>query len=520
MLRRVGNTHATARGGSGASATPTQIPMVKIGDTLRVGRRRFIALMVSSTAAPPPFAAVSTPRRTFFWSGPPGEDFLHHFTPSSIHAKAVSPLESLRPPAPPSASDARPFGSLNRTNSIRRYVNMNAAETATSVADIEGGATSSSASSALPSTAATAPPPPRMELSRLLHRHRGSSSPVFVSVTASSNELSGTRRAGDLPQQQEAVGNATVAKAQAAIAAAKRQANTEASLSASNAPTARPATAVGATGGPVHGSGAASGHASRVSSSSGGSRHHVEVYREHCTIGWSPEEFYRVVADVEKYSAFLPWCAGSEVQTTRRVRVPRDVRGLDASAAAASPLIGGSEAAEAQLVDAVEIITTLSIGFSFLKEQYKSRVTLYPCRKIVAALYDEEGADGEAASAKMSGSSSAPAPPSRDLNTMPYAGGGDGLVLSFFKKAASSAGAAAKRSILQHLRCEWEFCPVEGQPNAVEVLFFVSFEFRNPMHRHLIMSNVVSLMTRSFERRCESLYGPPSATKVSLPVLS
>ncbi|KAG5482562.1 hypothetical protein CUR178_05704 [Leishmania enriettii] len=519
MLRRVGNTHATARGGSGASATPTQIPMVKIGGTLSVGRRRFIALMVSSTAAPPLFAAVSTPQRTLFWSGSPGEDFLHHFTPSSIHAKAVSPLESLRPPAPPSASDARPFGSLNRTNSIRRYVNVNAAETATSVADIEGGATPSSASSALPSTAATAPPPPRMELSRLLHRHRGSSSPVSVSMTASSNELSGTCRARDL-QQQEAVGNAAVAKAQEAIAAAKRQADIEASLSASNAPTARPAAAAGAAGGPVHGSEAASGHASRASSSSGGSRHHVEVYREHCTIGWSPEEFYRVVADVEKYSAFLPWCAGSEVQKTHRVRVPRDVRGLDASAAAALPLTGGSEAAEAQLVDAVEIITTLTIGFSFLKEQYKSRVTLYPCRKIVAALYDEEEADGEAASAKMSGSSSAPAPPSRGLNTMPYAGGGDGLVLSFFKKAASSAGAAAKRSILQHLRCEWEFYPVEGQPNAVEVLFFVSFEFRNPMHRHLIMSNVVSLMTRSFERRCESLYGPPSATKVSLPVLS
>ncbi|AYU77694.1 hypothetical protein, conserved [Leishmania donovani] len=370
-----------------------------------------------------------------------------------------------------------------------------------------------------------------MELSRLLHRYHSSSSTVSAPATTSSNELPGTRREEGLlpplpppPQQQQAAGNSTVAKAQAAIAAAaalKRHVNTSASLTASSASSTRPEAADGAAGSPTHGCKAATSQAYRASSSSSDSRHHVQVYREHCTIGWSPDEFYSVVADVEHYSAFLPWCAGSEVHTTRRVRVPRDARRLPPSpAAAASPLATGCEAAESELVDAIEMTTTLTIGFSFLKEQYTSRVTLYPGRKIVAALYDEEDVDVEAAPQNTSRASSAAAALSRDSNSALGTGSGDGFVLSFFRKAASTAGVAAKRSILRHLRCEWEFAPVEGKPNTVDVLFFVSFEFKNPMYRHLIMNNVVGLMTRSFERRCESLYGPPSATKVSLPVLS
>ncbi|TPP41001.1 Polyketide cyclase / dehydrase and lipid transport family protein [Leishmania donovani] len=488
MRRLVSSTHASVCGGTGAEATSTCMAMMEVCDALYSGRRRRITLMPFSAAAATAMTAVAMPQRTF-WSGPPGKDFLSHFVPSSKPTKVVSPLESLRPPAPPSASDARPFGSLNRTNSIRRYVNINAAEAAPSTADSEEEAASFE-STASPSKATTAPAPPRMELSRLLHRYHSSSSTVSAPATTSSNELPGTRRE-------------------------------EASLTASSASSTRPEAADGAAGSPTHGCKAATSQAYRASSSSSDSRHHVQVYREHCTIGWSPDEFYSVVADVEHYSAFLPWCAGSEVHTTRRVRVPRDARRLPPSpAAAASPLATGCEAAESELVDAIEMTTTLTIGFSFLKEQYTSRVTLYPGRKIVAALYDEEDVDVEAAPQNTSRASSAAAALSRDSNSALGTGSGDGFVLSFFRKAASTAGVAAKRSILRHLRCEWEFAPVEGKPNTVDVLFFVSFEFKNPMYRHLIMNNVVGLMTRSFERRCESLYGPPSATKVSLPVLS
>ncbi|CAJ1021136.1 Polyketide cyclase / dehydrase and lipid transport, putative [Leishmania shawi] len=520
MLRRVS--------GAGAAVTPTRIETMEVCDALYLGRggRRITptlssAAVATTTTTATTTTAVATPRRQFFWSGPSGKDFLRHFAPSSAPTKVVSPLESLRPPAPPSASDARPFGSLNRTNSIRRYVNVNSAGASTSIADSKGDTTSYSASSSSPLAAATAAAPPRMELSRLLRRHHSGS----LAISAPSSGQHGTRHEEGLPQQRQAAGNATVAKAQAAIAAAtaaKRQANTTASLSASNASSAQPETATGGVGSPMHKSKAPVSEVKSASSCSSDARDHLQVYKERCTIGWSPEEFYGVVADVEHYSAFLPWCAGSEVHTTRRVRVPHGTRCLAASSnSAASPrLATGAEAAELELVDAIEMTTTLTIGFSFLKEQYTSRVTLYPGRKVVAALYEEEEADSEATLQNTNRASSKEVAPSCGSSSTPGTGCGDGLVLSFFKKAASTAGAVAKRSILQHLRCEWEFAPVEGKPQTVDVLFSVSFEFKNPMHRHLIMSNVVSLMTHSFERRCESLYGPPSTTKVSLPVLS
>nr|CAJ2470243.1 unnamed protein product [Leishmania braziliensis] len=515
MLRRVS--------GAGAAVTPTRIETMEVCDALYLGRggRRITPTLSSAVVATTTTTAVATPRRQFFWSGPSDKDFLRHFAPSSAPTKLVSPLESLRPPAPPSASDARPFGSLNRTNSIRRYVNVNTAGASTSIADSKGDTTSYSATSSSPLAAATAAAPPRMELSRLLRRHHSGS----LAISAPSNGQHGTRHEEGLPQQRQAAGNATVAKAQAAIAAAtaaKRQANTTASLSASNASSAQPETATGGVGSPMHKSKASVSEVKSASSCSSDARDHLQVYKERCTIGWSPEEFYGVVADVEHYSAFLPWCARSEVHTTRRVRVPHGTRCLAASSnSAASPrLATGAEAAELELVDAIEMTTTLTIGFSFLKEQYTSRVTLYPGRKVVAALYEEEEADSEAALQNTNRASSKEVAPSCGSSSTPGTGCGDGLVLSFFKKAASTAGAVAKRSILQHLRCEWEFAPVEGKPQTVDVLFSVSFEFKNPMHRHLIMSNVVSLMTHSFERRCESLYGPPSTTKVSLPVLS
>ncbi|GET87470.1 hypothetical protein, conserved [Leishmania tarentolae] len=521
MLRLVSSTHAFGYGSTGAAVTPTHTAMMAVGDALYLVRRRRVTLRLSSAAAAATtIIAIAVSRRTF-WSGPPGKDFLRHFAPSSKPTKVASPLESLRPPAPPSASDAQPFGSLNRTNSIRRYVNINTAEAAASTADSKG-ESKSCASTASPSMVDTAPIPRRMELSRLLHRHQSGSSTASMPVTALNNELSGAHREERVPQRPTTDVNSTVAKAQAAIAAAKSRANTSASSSTSHASGTKAEAANAVSGSPMHGSKAATSHTCDASSSRGDSRHHVQVYREHCTIGWSPDEFYRVVADVEHYSSFLPWCAGSEVHTTRQVRVPRDARRLatNATTAAASPTTPRCEAAESELVDAIEMTTTLTIGFSFLKETYTSRVTLYPGRKIVAALYDEEDLDGATALQSTTSAGSAAAASSRDSNSTPDTGNGDGLVLSFFKKAASTAGVAAKRSILRHLRCEWEFSPVEGRPNTVDVLFFVSFEFKNPMYRHLIMTNIVSLMTRSFECRCESLYGPPSATKVSLPVLS
>jgi ribosome-associated toxin RatA of RatAB toxin-antitoxin module len=513
----------------------------------------------SSAAGGPHGCAVTTPSRLFFPPGTPGKSLLQHLTSPSEPTQAVSPFASFRPPAPPSAADAQPFGSLNRTNHLRRYVNVNTVAAGSGAGD--GGDNRSSlqtnntknndscSSSSTPlnadlrggvaaenSCAATSPP--QMDLSKLVRRY--TSCPTTTPGAAASSSPSATGATSCVvpsvinpgaatPSSSSVTSSpatstststhATVARARAAIAAAQHSAATQ-----QQRPRQRGSDSTSTT----------EAHARRTRGENKAdkgmqARQHVQVYKEHCTIGWSPDEFYRVVADVEHYTDFLPWCAGSTVHTTRRVRVPRGRRLLpgnlpqdpvatsSAFATPSSPHDPASNtvhasaraAAEAELVDAIEMTATLTIGFSFLKEQYTSRVTLYPGTKIVAALYDDESNNNaaEAAATRTSPASS-----------QPMQAHHDSFVVSLFKKAASTAGAAAKRSILKHLLCEWEFCAVPNKPNTVEVVFSVSFEFKNPLHSHMIMSNVVTLMTRSFERRCEGLYGPPSVSKESLPL--
>ncbi|CCW64669.1 unnamed protein product [Phytomonas sp. EM1] len=90
------------------------------------------------------------------------------------------------------------------------------------------------------------------------------------------------------------------------------------------------------------------------------------------------------------------------------------------------------------------------------------------------------------------------------------------MLVSFLCRAANSAGViggGSGKSILSYLSCEWDFLQVPGHPNEVEVRFALAFEFRNPLYSRLITSNIVDVMTRSFEKRCEQLYGPPSVPR-------
>ena len=73
-------------------------------------------------------------------------------------------------------------------------------------------------------------------------------------------------------------------------------------------------------------------------------------HREQRLLPWSDEQLYSVVADVENYPAFLPWCTGARI-------TDRD---------------GNIFWAE------------LDIGFRGLKKSYTSRVTLTPPREVVA----------------------------------------------------------------------------------------------------------------------------------------
>ena len=173
----------------------------------------------------------------------------------------------------------------------------------------------------------------------------------------------------------------------------------------------------------------------------------LSVHREHCVLGWSPEQIYTVVADVAQYQAFLPWCVSSSVESV------------------------DSE----DLATAREMTATLGVGFSFFREKYTSQVVLDPKFGIHAEL-------------------------------------------------------RGKSTLLRELHCNWCFgaarredLPVGVNPaKCADVSFDVRFEFRNPLHQSmstLVMSNVVTVMTSSFEKRCEALYGPPSIPRKALPLV-
>nr|CCC92293.1 conserved hypothetical protein [Trypanosoma congolense IL3000] len=124
----------------------------------------------------------------------------------------------------------------------------------------------------------------------------------------------------------------------------------------------------------------------------------------------------------------------------------------------------GTECVDSSAVQ--EMLATLAVGFSFFKEQYTSRVILEPQRRVEAMLTEEEQ--------------------------------------------------RRRTAVLRNLRCTWEFREVPDSAQKVEVQFLVSFAFKNPIYSELIMSHVVSIMTKSFEKRCEALHGPPSCKRQRL----
>jgi coenzyme Q-binding protein COQ10 len=76
---------------------------------------------------------------------------------------------------------------------------------------------------------------------------------------------------------------------------------------------------------------------------------------------------YAVVADVEKYPEFLPWCRGLRILK----RAARD--------AARQPIAGGAEILEAEML----------VGFGSFRERYISRVLLDPEMRTIAVTQSE-----------------------------------------------------------------------------------------------------------------------------------
>lgn len=268
-----------------------------------------------------------------------------------------------------------------------------------------------------------------------------------------------------------------------------------------------------------------------------------KVYREHRLLGWSPRQLYDVVSDVNRYHEFIPWCVSSVVHST----VPLSEDKLRALAdSSRSDEVGGRQA-NSHSTDGIphvigsnpsikfqfsrsndhksctssaagpsEMTATLTVGFAFLKEEYTSQVTLEPPHRIVATLKDPamggEDSPSTAPSAPSANSGFFSSIFRRATRNLPVPRGSSGTPSS----VSTTSGGGSSSSVLRQLRCEWSLDAVPHDPNTVEVRVTISFEFRHQMYGALIMSNIVSLMTSSFERRCEALFGPPSQPSKAL----
>src|SRR5271170_6352481 len=72
-------------------------------------------------------------------------------------------------------------------------------------------------------------------------------------------------------------------------------------------------------------------------------------HRETRTLPYTPEQMFALVADVERYPEFLPWCVACRI---------------------------------ASRVSQNEFTADLAVGFKMVREQFTSRVTLAPIERI------------------------------------------------------------------------------------------------------------------------------------------
>ena len=139
------------------------------------------------------------------------------------------------------------------------------------------------------------------------------------------------------------------------------------------------------------------------------------------TLPYTPQQMYDLVADVENYPKFLPWTAAA------RIRSREDM--------------GDHEVVLADLI----------VSFKVFREQFGSRVTLWPRTKTI----DTEYIEG------------------------PF----------------------------KYLNSRWEF---EEVPEGCLVKFHVDFEFKNRVLQGaagMFFNQAMQTIVRAFERRAKELYG-------------
>jgi len=169
-------------------------------------------------------------------------------------------------------------------------------------------------------------------------------------------------------------------------------------------------------------------------------------YQETKLFGHPPHKVYNVVAAVEQYADFVPWCVGSTISTTKKNHPSTSNSSSNSSNSNIKdtpPFPPSSTYLEAEL----------EVGFQMFTERYTSKVTLQPDHLIISKVEDS--------------------------------------------------------NLFDHLSNKWEFKP-GPTPSTTLVQFEVDFAFRSPLYRQVAMvffEEVVQQMVTAFENRCEDLYG-------------
>ncbi|CAD6885241.1 unnamed protein product [Tilletia controversa] len=196
---------------------------------------------------------------------------------------------------------------------------------------------------------------------------------------------------------------------------------------------------------------------------------------------YSPEELYKIVADVDSYSSFLPNCLESRVigpaDPPHPTLTPRTVR---------------LHAAEAQAVRQTgqAVRADLTVGFNAFRESYTSRVEMVPGRYVTATadtdsnpLFKHLYTEWSFHTAASSSSSSSSVP------------------LSLFNHSSSSSTSTPSPS---------SSSAPPGPSHATRLEFTLEYAFRNPLYG-MVASKAFNIMAgrmmHAFEERAIRLYG-------------
>lgn len=179
------------------------------------------------------------------------------------------------------------------------------------------------------------------------------------------------------------------------------------------------------------------------------------------------EQMYQVVADVENYKKFVPFCKKSDVVEKK----PGFLKGK------------------------------LSIGFPPVTESYVSAVTLIRPRLVkyvwwVTMTFNAINSD----------------------ESMSY----EMIFTRYVFWAFSFRAECTEGHLFDHLTTVWKFSPgLSTEPQSCVIDFYVSFSFRSVLHSqlaHVFFNELVRQMERAFFTEAEVRFGKPSIHTVKLEV--